>query len=174
MKPIDNDVYAQIDRFVEFVEHHSTTATDEEKIAFAKAVAGELALLDSQRHSAGDFESDMTVFSELHELAQHGGAADTLLVAWATVSTNLCAKGYFSGLKTGQNYTVESWPNRALGGVRRKGAATRLRIKEAASVFMHLSKEKAAAELVDVVGGKETTIARQLSTLFPGKKWSKQ
>ena len=60
---------------------------------------------------------------------------------------------------------------KAINGRRLIGATSRAKVAKAAETHMHLSKERAAVAMADVVNLDPGTIRRYLSELFPGDEW---
>lgn len=61
----------------------------------------------------------------------------------------------------------------AIQGRRLIGANSREKVRVQASIWKHLSKESAAAEISDAIGLSSGTVRRYLSELFPGDDWKK-
>lgn len=107
-----------------------------------------------------------------------------MFIFWAQKTENLYARIYQIGFSDGM---VEAFKQAkkatdrekkkrarlATKGRRAIGTKSRIKVKIEAEHYRHLSKERAAAEIADIVNLDTGTIRRYLSELFPGNMWKK-
>lgn len=90
---------------------------------------------------------------------------------WVFNSPNSYAVAYRQGRDHAVAEITTNNVRRAANGRRLIGATSRAKVAKTAEEFRHLSKEKAAAAMADIVNLDAGTIRRYLSELFPGSQW---
>ena len=92
---------------------------------------------------------------------------------WARKTENSYALAWLLGKQDTEAEIVKKNVKRAANGRRLIGATSRAKVAKTAESFRHLSKERAAAGMAEIVNLDPGTIRRYLSELFPGDKWRK-
>ena len=97
-----------------------------------------------------------------------------VLYFWSLHSPNSFVEAFRIGGKHALEKQKNDTVKRAANGRRLIGKASRAKVKQAASDYQHSFKDRAAAEMANLVNLEPGTIRRYLSELFPGKNWAEK
>ena len=149
--------------------------TPEQCVELCLAIIEGLIRGDCERRLKNDVESERRTFDALsrsREEPQRWDLADFVFRRWVKTSPKLFAAAYRLGARNAAAEITKNNVMRAANGRRLIGATSRAKVAEAAKTLRHLSKERAAASMAELVNLVPGTIRRYLSQLFPGDKWA--
>lgn len=190
-----------IEQANKFIDAHlvGSARPNPEDIAFAVDRVNQL-IADEAKLGVGPQTDQHELFTHLVNKSRKQGHWDAIsfadhivakmvLLKWAEQSQNLYAMayqvGHGDGNINGSFHTAKRerrkaervkdiQVKRAANGRRLIGSTSRAKVAKAAEEFRHLSKEKAAAEIAEIVNLDPGTIRRYLTQAFPGEEWRKK